>query len=141
MAAAVAATITDTLLTTADIKGQAEILVTKQNIYLAIDSFINSVLKEFRDTTKLHRLASDIAELSPTVLEHLVVSIIDGAKHGHEQRLTQIIEKIFDLVILRTHFTRTSRRYIDTLNGIVVDAIKSAQSLYCSFKPTKHQPP
>jgi len=100
LAQAVAATITDTLLTTEDIKHQAEHLVTEKNIYLAIDAFIDSVLREFRDTAKLHRLAGDLAELSPAMLQHLVESIVDGLEKGREQRVSIITEKIFDQVIL-----------------------------------------
>jgi uncharacterized membrane protein YheB (UPF0754 family) len=100
LAQAVAGTITDTLLTTADIKHQTEQLVTEKNIYMAIDAFVESVLKEFRDTTKLHRLAADVAELSPAVLQHLVVSVIDGLEQGREHRVAIITEKIFDQVIL-----------------------------------------
>ncbi|HEY9870191.1 MAG TPA: DUF445 family protein [Candidatus Obscuribacterales bacterium] len=100
LAQAVAATITDTLLTTQDIKAQAESLVTEKNIYLAIDAFVDAVLKEFRDTTKLHRLASDIAELSPTMLQHLVVSMTDGLAKGSDTRVAVITEKIFDQMIL-----------------------------------------
>src|ERR1700733_13645604 len=65
LAQAVAATITETLLTTGDIKAQAELLITEQNLYASVDIFIDTVLHEFRDTSKLHRLAQDIADLSP----------------------------------------------------------------------------
>ena len=100
LAQAVAGTITDTLLTTEDIKAQAEALVTEKNIYLAVDASFELVLKEFRDTTKLHRLASDIAELSPTLLQHLVVSIADGLEKGTDTKVGVITEKIFDQIIL-----------------------------------------
>jgi uncharacterized membrane protein YheB (UPF0754 family) len=102
LATAVAATVTDTLLTATDIKAQAETLVTEQNIYVSVDMFVDSVLKEFRDTTKLHRLASDIAELSPTLLQHLVESTIESVEQGREQKVAAITEKIFDQVILST---------------------------------------
>ncbi len=130
LAVAVAGTITDTLLTTADIKGQAEVLVTEQNIYLAIDSFINSVLKEFRDTTKLHRLASDIAELSPTMLEHLVVSIIDGIGSGQEQRVTHITEKIFDQVILPA---RISLEQANDISARLMESLLTPANLRKAF--------
>jgi uncharacterized membrane protein YheB (UPF0754 family) len=100
LATAVASTITETLLTTKDIRHQTELLVTEANIYKAIDAFTESVLKEFRDTTKLHRLAADLAELSPAVLQHLVVSVIDGLEQGKEQRVALVTEKIFDQVIM-----------------------------------------
>jgi len=102
LAQAVAATVTDTLLTAADIKAQAELLVTEQNIYTSVDLFVDSVLKEFRDTTKLHRLASDLAELSPTLLRNLVESTIDGVEKGKDKKVAAITEKIFDQVILTT---------------------------------------
>lgn len=102
LAQAVAQTVTDTLLTATDIKAQAETLVTEQNIYTSVDMFVDSVLKEFRDTTKLHRLASDIAELSPTLLQHLVSSIIESVEQGREQKVAAITEKIFDQIILST---------------------------------------
>ncbi|HEY9677970.1 MAG TPA: DUF445 family protein [Drouetiella sp.] len=102
LAQAVAQTVTDTLLTATDIRAQAETLVTEQNIYASVDAFVDSVLKEFRDTAKLHRLASDIAELSPTLLQHLVESIIESVEQGREQRVAAITEKIFDQVILTT---------------------------------------
>lgn len=100
LAQAVAATVTDTLLTPEDIKAKAETLLTENNIYLSVDLFVESVLTEFRDTTKLHRLASDIAELSPTLLHHLLASIIDSVEQGKDRRVAQITEKIFDQVIL-----------------------------------------
>lgn len=102
LAGAVAATITDTLLTTEDIKRQTDLLVTERNIYLAIDAFVESILKEFRDITKLHRLANDLAELSPAVLQHMVVSVTDGVELGRERRLAIITEKIFDQVVMTT---------------------------------------
>ena len=61
LAQAVASTVTDTLLTPADIKNQVEHLLTEDNIRITIGMLFDSILKEFRDTTKLHRLASDIA--------------------------------------------------------------------------------
>lgn len=100
LAQAVASTVTDTLLTASDIKVQAETLVTEQNIYISVDLFIDSVLKEFRDTTKLHRLASDIAELSPTLLQHLVESTIESVEQGKGEKVAAITEKIFDQMIL-----------------------------------------
>ncbi|SRR5579875_438777 len=100
LAQAVAGTITDTLLTTADIKQQTELLVTEKNIYVAVDAFADSILKEFRDTTKLHRLANDLAEVSPAILQHLVVSVIDALEHGREHRVAVVTEKIFDQVIM-----------------------------------------
>jgi uncharacterized membrane protein YheB (UPF0754 family) len=112
LAQAVAATVTDTLLTTQDIKLQAETLVTEQNLYLAIDAFVDSVLKEFRDTTKLHRLAQDVAELSPTLLSHLVTSIVDGVEKGQEQRIANVVEKIFDQIILSTHISLPQAKVI-----------------------------
>ncbi len=105
LAQSVAGTITDTLLTTEDIKEQAETLVTEANIYKAVDIFFNAILKEFRDTTKLHRLATDLAELSPALLQHLVVSIIKGLEEGKERRVAVITEKIFDQVILSTRIS------------------------------------
>lgn len=126
LAQAVAATITDTLLTPADIKAKAETLVTESNIYLSIDLFVDSVLKEFRDTTKLHRLASDIAELSPTLLQHLVHSIIDGLEKGKDQKaVAQITGKIFDQVIL------TMRIPLDQANEI------AARLMEAFVTPTK----
>jgi uncharacterized membrane protein YheB (UPF0754 family) len=92
--------VTDTLLTPSDIKAKAETLLTENNIFLSVDLFVESVLLEFRDTTKLHRLASDIAELSPTLLYHLVGSIIESVEKGSDKRVAQITEKIFDQVIL-----------------------------------------
>jgi uncharacterized membrane protein YheB (UPF0754 family) len=102
LATSVAETVTDTLLTATDIRAQAETLVTEQNIYVSVDAFVDSILKEFRDTTKLHRLASDIAELSPTLLQHLVESTIESVEQGREQKVAAITEKIFDQVILST---------------------------------------
>lgn len=124
LAQAVAGTITDTLLTTSDIKVQAESLVTEKNIYLAIDAFIESILKEFRDTAKLHRLASDLAELGPTLLAHLVESIIDGLERGADTRVAIVTEKIFDQVILST---RISLDQANELSGRIMENILTAE--------------
>ena len=102
---AVATTITDTLLTAADIRVQVEGLLTEKNIYASVDLFVDSVLLEFRDTVKLHRLASDIAELSPTLLHHLVNSTIDGLESGKDTRVANITDKLFDQVLLNTRIS------------------------------------
>ncbi len=112
LAQAIASMVTDTLLTPSDIKAKVESLLIEQNIYLAIDLFIESVLIEFRDTTKLHRLASDIAELSPTMLNHLVASIIHSVETGKDHRVATICEKIFDHAIV------TMRISLDQANEI-----------------------
>lgn len=100
LAQAVASTVTETLLTPADIKAKAEVLLTEENIYLSVDLFVESVLTEFRDTAKLHRLASDIAELSPTLLHHWLAATISSIEQGKDRRIAAITEKIFDQVIL-----------------------------------------
>jgi uncharacterized membrane protein YheB (UPF0754 family) len=105
LAVAVATTITDTLLTTADIRVQVENLLTEKNIYASVNLFVDAVLLEFRDTAKLHRLASDIAELSPTILHHLVNSTIDGVEGGKETRVASITDKLFDQVVLNTRIS------------------------------------
>jgi len=103
LAQAVASTITETLLTPEDIRRRAEELVTEDNIYTTVDLFVDSVfLKEFRDTTKLHRLANDIATLSPTILRQFVDSTISSLEQGKETRVAAITEKIFDQVIVTT---------------------------------------
>lgn len=106
LAQAVATTITESLLTPDDIKRRAEELVNEENIYKTVDAFVHTVfLKEFRDTTKLHRLASDIAQLSPTVLQHFVNTTIESLEQGKDTKLPSIIEKIFDQVVLSTRIS------------------------------------
>jgi len=100
LAEKVAATVTETLLTPADIKVQAELLVTEKNIHSAVDVFFDAVLSEFRDTTQLHRLAQDIADLSPMFLQHYVESMVETVEQKKDQRVAVITQKIFDQSIL-----------------------------------------
>ncbi|HEY9756291.1 MAG TPA: DUF445 family protein [Oculatellaceae cyanobacterium] len=134
LANAVATTITDTLLTTADIRAQVEGLLTEKNIYATVDLFVDSVLVEFRDTTKLHRLASDLAELSPTLLHHLINSTIDSLESGKDQRVANITDKLFDSVVLNTRIsldqaTEISNRVMEAfvtpakIRGIVINLL------------------
>lgn len=103
LAQAVASTITETLLTPEDIRRRAVELVTEDNIYKTVEVFVDTVfLKEFRDTTKLHRLANDIATLSPTILRQFVDGTISSLEQGKDTRVAAITEKIFDQVILTT---------------------------------------
>lgn len=106
LAQAVATTITDTLLTPADIKTRAEELVNEENIFKSVDLFVDNVfLKEFRDTTKLHRLANDIATLSPTILRQFVDSTITALEQGKDTRIAAITEKIFEQVLMTTRIS------------------------------------
>lgn len=108
LAQAVATTITDTLLTPTDIKARAQELVTEENIYHSVDLFVDSVLlKEFRDTTKLHRLASEIAEFSPTLLQHFIQTTIESLEDKKETRIPAITDKIFDQIVLSTRINMT----------------------------------
>ena len=118
LAESVAATITDTLLTNADVKRQVESLVTEQNIYLAVDGFIDATLREFRDTEKLHRLARDLSELSPALLQQYVVSIVDSLEKGADRRVAAMVEKLFDQVILST---RISKEQSDEFAQLIMD--------------------
>jgi uncharacterized membrane protein YheB (UPF0754 family) len=88
------------------VKRQVESLVTEQNIYLAVDGFIDAILREFRDTEKLHRLARDISELSPAILQQYVVSIVDGVEKGQDHRVASMVEKLFDHIILSTRISK-----------------------------------
>lgn len=106
LAQAVAGTITDTLLTTEDIKKQVGTLITEQNIYLAVDGFIDAVLTEFRDTDKLHRLARDLSELSPALLKQYVLSLVEGLERGKDRKFATIIEKLFDQVVMSARISK-----------------------------------
>lgn len=117
---AVAGTITETLLTTADIKSQVENLLTEQNIRVSVDGIIDAVLTEFRDTTKLHRLANEISELSPAFLEQLVISIIEGVEHKRSRHIAVITERIFDQVIVAL---RISRPQADEAAAWIMDSM------------------
>ncbi|MDZ4832179.1 MAG: DUF445 family protein [Candidatus Melainabacteria bacterium] len=106
LAQAVATTITDTLLTPADIKARAEELVNEENIFKSVDLFVDNVfLKEFRDTTKLHRLANDIATLSPTLLRQFVDSTITSLEQGKDTKIASITEKIFEQILMGSRIT------------------------------------
>ena len=108
LAQAVATTITDTLLTPTDIKARAQELVTEDNIHRSVDLFVDSVLlKEFRDTTKLHRLASEIAQFSPTLLQHFIDSTITSLEERNDTRIPAITDKIFDQIVLSTRINMT----------------------------------
>lgn len=118
LAQAVATTVTDTLLTPKDLKAKVEELLTEQNIFHTVDLFVEAVLKEFRDTTKLHRLAQDIAELSPALLEHFVRSSIESLEHGTDAKIATICEKVFDQVVL------SARINLDQANEIAARIIE-----------------
>lgn len=122
LAQAVAGTITDTLLTTEDVKRQVENLVTEQNIYLAVDKFVDAILREFRDTDKLHRLARDISELSPAILQQYVVSIVDGVEKGSDRRVASMVEKLFDHVVMNTRISKEqSQEFADRIMENIVN--------------------
>lgn len=126
LASAVAGTVTSTLLTTADIKAQAELLVTEENIQAAVSVVVDAVLQEFRDTTKLHRLAQDISALSPAFLPVIVGTVIDGVESGNDQRLSKATEKIFDSVVLSI---RISRDQADELSDRIMETFVTPQKV------------
>ncbi len=133
---AVAATVTETLLTTADIRTKVETLLTESNIYLSVDLFIESVLVEFRDITKLHRLASDVAELSPTLLHHILDSTIDSIETGKDRRLATMVSKIFDELILSAKITSDQAEAISAfLMDTLVTPAKIRAALLALLSP------
>jgi len=123
---AVASTITETLLTTSDIKAQVENLLTEQNIYLSVDGIFEAILTEFRDITKLHRLANEISELSPAFLEQLVLAVIEGVETKRSRHIATITEKIFDQIILGL---RISRPQADEAAAWIMDSIVTATNV------------
>lgn len=133
---AVASTVTETLLTTSDIRAKVETLLTESNIYLAIDLFIESLLLEFRDITKLHKVASDLAELSPTLLHYLLASTIDSIESGKDRRLASMIKKIFDELILPAKITPQQSLAISTfLMDTVITPAKVRSALLILLSP------
>lgn len=123
---AVAGTITETLLTTADIKVQVENLLSEQNIYLSVDGIFDAVLTEFRDITKLHRLANDLSELSPAFLEQLVLAVIEGVETKRHRHIATITEKIFDQIIIGM---RISRPQADEAAAWIMESIVTAANV------------
>jgi uncharacterized membrane protein YheB (UPF0754 family) len=123
---AVASTVTETLLTTSDIKMQAERLVTEENIYLAVDEIVTAVLHEFRDTAKLHRLANELSELAPPFMEQLVLAVIEGVEHGRHRNIATITERIFDQIILSV---RISRHQADEASKWIMDSIVTSSNI------------
>lgn len=117
---AVATTVTETLLTTADIRMQAELLVTEANIYTAVDEIVTAVLLEFRDTAKLHRLANQLSELAPPFMEQLALAVIEGVEHGRHRNIATITERIFDQIVLSV---RISRHQADDAARWIMDSM------------------
>lgn len=137
LAQAVAGTITDTLLTNEDVKRQVESLVTEQNIYLAVDSFVEAVLREFRDTDKLHRLARDISELSPALLQQYVVSIVDGLEKGSDRRVASMVEKLFDHIVLSSRVSKEqSEEFAERIMENIVNPPQIRSALLNLLTPT-----
>lgn len=100
LAQAVATTITDTLLTPTDIKARAQELVTEENIFRSVDLFVDSVLlKEFRDTTKLHRLAlklQNLVQLCSSILYKQLLNLLKIKKKLEFRQLqTKYLIKLF----------------------------------------------
>lgn len=136
LAQAVAGTITDTLLTPQDIAEKVDALLTEENIYNTVDVFCDTVLQEFRDTTKLHRLASDIAELSPTLLVHLVESITEGLEKGKDKNVALIVEKIFEHMILPTRISLDqANEFSARLMEAVLTPVKIRNALIVLLSP------
>lgn len=123
---AVAGTITETLLTTSDIKAQVENLLTEQNIFLAVDGIVNAVLTEFRDITKLHRLANELSELSPAFLEQIVLSIIDGVENRRHRHIAMIVERLFDQLVMNA---RISRPQADEIAAWIMESVVTANNV------------
>jgi hypothetical protein len=84
------------------------------------------MLTEFRDTTKLHRLAHEISELSPALLEQFVVAIIEGVEQGRHKNIAIITEKIFDQIVLTL---RVSRNQADEAAAWIMDSIVTPQNV------------
>ncbi len=126
LAQAVASTITETLLTAEDITHQAELLVTEENIYLAVNLFIESILREFRDIDKIHRLASDIADLSPAILEHIVNSLLSELENNESKKIGNILDKVFDEVILPA---RISYEQASNIAGRIMEELVTPQKV------------
>lgn len=126
LAESVATTVTDTLLTPVDISQRVETLVTEENLSLAADAVIDSILKEFRESSKLHRLAADLSELSPAVLQHLVDSSIEGLEKGRDRNVQVIVEKIFDHMILPM---RISLEQATEISSRIMEAFITAEKV------------
>jgi uncharacterized membrane protein YheB (UPF0754 family) len=91
-----------------------------------VDDVVEAVLREFRDTTKLHGIAHDLSELGPQLLQELVVTTVDGIEQGKDKRIASITEKIFDQIVLSV---RISRHQADELAARIMESVITPQNI------------
>lgn len=90
----IANTVTGTLLTPKDIQAQTQKLVTEENIYAIINVLIDTMIEGFQYTNKIQKLANQISNSLPKLVNKAVSKIIDNLIEDKNNQLTYLVDNI-----------------------------------------------
>jgi uncharacterized membrane protein YheB (UPF0754 family) len=103
-----------TLLTPSEIHELAARILTKENIEKAVDLGLEAVVSEFRNTTKLHALAHDVARLATEMMGQTVSAVIQRALSGESQvfDIATMVDRAVDFMLSEFEVTPKLATYL-----------------------------
>ena len=100
LAVNIAKTVTEALLTPADIQFQTKKLVTEDNINSTVNVLVDTMMEGFQYTDKIQRLANQISNSIPKLINKAVIKIVDNLIEDKNNQLTYLIDNIFNKFIV-----------------------------------------
>lgn len=112
---AIANTITDILLTEADIKKQAEKLITEQNIRKTLDALFDSVTTELRDITHIRRIYRHADKLVPALLDKLLNQFINYLETGDNRHFDTMFNQLYHRLLPHLNISKQQAMFLASL--------------------------
>jgi uncharacterized membrane protein YheB (UPF0754 family) len=103
-----------TVLTPGEIHELAMQFLTKENIEKTVDLGLAAVVAEFRNTTKLHALAHDVARLATEMMGQTVSLVIKRALSGESQvfDIPDVVDRAVDFMLSEFEITPKLSTYL-----------------------------
>jgi len=122
----IATTVTESLLTPKDIQTQTQKLVTEQNIYSIVNVLIDTMVEGFQYTNKIKKLADQISNALPKLVNKAVNKIIDNLIEDKNNQLTLLIDNIIHKFLINF---RISSEQAEKIVNKIFDTILTPEQI------------
>lgn len=96
----ISTTVTETLLTTEDIKIKADKFITEENIFLIVNVVIDTMLDGLKYTDKIQKISEQFRESIPEMISNGIDTLINRLMDNHNHQRTRLADYIIEEFLL-----------------------------------------
>lgn len=131
-------TVTENLLTPEDIKIRAGAFITEENIFIAVDATVETMLAGLKTTDNLQRVANVISEGIPELVNNATTNFIESLSKDKNKQLTRIVEYFINEIFLNIKIKKeTSEKIIKYIFSNFISSQNIRNSLQEALTPER----